>query len=259
MIERSSRAATQDVVRTVLAADCACPASAFGEDGLLVTAAEERAGRRRYPLSARPLGIVTMGRGVVVSCHPDWIASLRATLADRPRDTIFTAPTIAELARFVAREGAQLLGPALSHVCAPDSFRPAAVPAGIIISVVEGEDVLPLYQHPGFERALSYDPDHPRPDIAAAVARRGGEILGIAGMSADCDALWQIGIEVVDGARGAGIGRALVGRLTALAFQRNRVPFYTADVANVRSHALAASLGYWPAWVELFTRDLSPA
>ena len=77
-------------------------------------------------------------------------------------------------------------------------------------------------------------------------------------MSADCDALWQIGIEVVASARSAGIGRALVGQLTALAFQRNRVPSYTADIANLRSHALAASLGYWPAWVELFVRDLSP-
>src|SRR5688572_9135572 len=133
-----------------------------------------------------------------------------------------------------AREGAELLGPALSHVCAPDSFRPGAVPAGITISVVEGEDVLPLYRCPGFERALSYDPDHPRPDIAAAVARR-GEFIGIAGMSADCDAMWQIGIEVVAEERGAGVGRALVGCLTALAFQRNRVPLYTADLANLRS------------------------
>ena len=71
MIERSSRATTQDIVRTVLAADCACPASAFVEDGLLVTPAEERSGRRRYLMAAKPLGVVTMGRGVVVSCYPD--------------------------------------------------------------------------------------------------------------------------------------------------------------------------------------------
>jgi hypothetical protein len=51
----------------------------------------------------------------------------------------------------------------------------------------------------------------------------------------------------------------LVSWLTALALQRNRVPFYTADLAIVRSHALAASLGYWPAWVELCARDLSPS
>src|SRR5215217_4161069 len=70
MINRVSRAATREVVRSVLAADCACPASAFVADGLFVIAAEERPGRRRYPQAAKPLGVVTMGRGVVVSCHP---------------------------------------------------------------------------------------------------------------------------------------------------------------------------------------------
>ncbi|MGH2617445.1 MAG: GNAT family N-acetyltransferase [Thermomicrobiales bacterium] len=253
-----SRAATLAVVRTVLAADCACPASAFTEDGLLLTPAAERAGRRRYPLPAKELRIVTMGRGVVVSCHPAWIDSLRSILAGNDRDMIFTAPTIAELARFVAPSGEALRGPAVSYVCAPGFFRPAADPSGVIVTVVEGEAVYELYQYPGFGHALSYQPDHPRPDVAAAVARRAGEIVGIAGMSADCETLWQIGIEVVTSARGAGIGRALVGRLTELAFQHNRVPFYTADVANLRSHALAVSLGFWPTWVELFARDASP-
>jgi GNAT superfamily N-acetyltransferase len=259
MTELASRAATRDVVRSVLAADCACPPSAFSDDGLFVTAAEERPGRRRYPRSAKPLGVVTMGRGVVVSCHPPWIASLRQTLGDRSRETMFSAPTITELARFVEPLGEVLLGPALSHVCAQEAFRPAIDPGGVNFSVVEGKDVFALYRYSGFEYALSYDPDHPRPDVAAAVARRAGRIIGIAGMSADSDALWQIGIAVVADERGAGIGRAPVGRLTELAFRRNRVPSYTADVGNVRSHALAASLGYWPAWVELFAREPSPA
>jgi GNAT superfamily N-acetyltransferase len=259
LIERASRAAAQNIVRTVLAADCACPESAFVEDGLLVTPAEERAGRRGYPRPAKPLLVITMGRGVVVTCHPGWTAPLHAALVERSRDSIFAAPTVAELARYVAREGEELRGPAVSYVCAPESFRPAAAPDGVTIGVVEAEEVHELYQYRGFERALSYRPDHPRPDVAAAVARRAGAIIGIAGMSADCDALWQIGIEVVASARGAGVGRALVGRLTELAFQRNRVPSYTADVANLRSHALAASLGYWPAWVELFAREPRPA
>ena len=94
--------------------------------------------------------------------------------------------------------------------------------------------------------------------MAAAVARQAGSIVGMAGMSADCETLWQIGIEVVAQSRGAGIGRALVGRLTELAFHRGRVPSYTTDVGNVRSQALAVSLGYWPEWVELFARDAPP-
>src|SRR5215213_2488794 len=135
MVNRPSRAATREIVRSVLAADGACPASAFVEDGLFVTAAAERPGRRRYPQAAKPLGVVTMGRGVVVSCHLTWIAALRARLGDRSREAIFSAPTITELAQFVAHEGEVLLGPALSHACAEETFRPAVDPADVIISV----------------------------------------------------------------------------------------------------------------------------
>ncbi len=257
MSDLSSRFTTQAAVRAVLAADCACPESAFAEDGLLFTTAEERPGRRRYPLSARELRIITMGRGVVVSCHPEWMAPLREIIGDRHRDAIFAAPVVTEVTRLVSSDGRLLRGPVSSYACAPESFRPPTDPPGIDFSLVEGEGVHDLYQYPGFENALSYQPDHRRPDVAAAVARRASEIVGIAGMSADCDALWQIGIDVVPGARGTGVGRSLVGHMTELAFARNRVPFYSAAVANLRSHALAVSLGYWPAWVELFARDES--
>lgn len=135
----------------------------------------------------------------------------------------------------------------LSAMSAPETFRSPADPDGIDFSVVEGEAVRDLYQYPGFEYALSYEPEHPRPDVAAAVARRAGEIVGVAGMSADSETMWQIGIDVVPSERGGGVGRALVGRLTELAFRHGRVPSYTADIANVRSMAVPPSLGYWPA------------
>jgi hypothetical protein len=251
----ASRAATQEVVRSVLAADCACPPSAFVEDGLLVTPAEERPGRRRYPIPAKLLLAVTMGRGVVVSSHPDWISPLCAMLGNRNRDEIFSAPTIAEIAQLVARNGYSLDGPGLSHTCAPETFHPPDDPKGVDFSVVEGEAVRDLYEYPGFGNALSYQSDHPRPDVAAAVARCGGEIVGIAGMSADCESMWQIGIDVVPSGRSNGVGRALVGRLTELAFRHDRVPFYAAHIGNLRSLAIPPSLGYWPAWIELFARD----
>src|SRR5215213_10072122 len=118
MSDQMNRVSVQGVVRTVLAADCACPESAFVDDGLLVTPAEERAGRRRYPSSARPLGVVTMGRGVVVSCYAKWIAPLRAILANRSRDEIFASPTMTAIAHHLARDGMQLFGPAVSYACA---------------------------------------------------------------------------------------------------------------------------------------------
>lgn len=254
----SNRATTLEVVRTVLAADCACPEAALVAEGVLVTPAAERAGRRRFPHPARPLLVVTMGAGVAVSCHPSRLAWLRAALGDRDRDAIFSAPIIADLATAVARDRQALNGPDLKLVCSPDTFRPAAEPSGVSVSVVAEEDVADLYRHVGFGHALAYRVDRARPDAVAVVAEREGKVVGIAGASADCEPLWQVGVDVIPTAGGIGIGRALVGHLTQAIFGAGRVPYYSAAVGNLRSIALATGLGYWPAWSELYARDLLP-
>ncbi|HEU0115584.1 MAG TPA: GNAT family N-acetyltransferase [Thermomicrobiales bacterium] len=245
-----SRAETLRIVRGALATDCACSEAALAADGVLVTAAEARPGQRRFSPPAKPLLIVTMGAGVVASCHSSRIAWLRALLDNAGRDAIFAAPIVAELANAVARDGQTLRGPDLKLVCASPMFRPAAEPAGVAISLVEKPAVADLYDEDGFENALSR-----RLDVAAAVAQRGTEIVGIAGASADCDVMWQIGVDVVPVARGIGVGKALVSRLTAHIFAAGRVPYYSAAVANIRSLALATGLGYWPAWTELHVTE----
>jgi GNAT superfamily N-acetyltransferase len=241
----------------------------FLKDGVVVTHAKELVGRRRFPLPARPLLVFTMGAGVVLSAHPERAAWLQTNLGQLDRDAIFAAPTIALLAQYVARDQQDLAGPDLKYACSRHDFHPAVVPDHVAISLVEGDDVSDLYQYRGFEEALHYRmdpatgpcgpaccaPSGPRPDIAAAVASRAGELVGIAGAKADCELMWQIGVDVVDAARGSGIGRALVSRLTELILDSGRIPYYSTAVSNIRSRAVALSLGYWPAWTELYARD----
>ena len=250
-----TRKETLRIVRGVLAADCACPEAASDSESVVVTKFEERAGRRRFPVAAKPLLIVTMGAGVVAACHPSRIGWLRELLGDASRDAVFAPPVVAALVTTAAGDGQELRGPALKLVCAPEAFRPPAEPPGVTLSVVEGSAVAELYRHAGFGNALAYRATVERPDVAAVVARRGETIAGVAGASADCDALWQIGVDVVPAARGVGVGRALVGRLTELAFATGRVPYYSVAASNVHSLALATGLGYWPAWTEVHAKD----
>ncbi|CAN5568123.1 hypothetical protein BH24CHL1_BH24CHL1_08660 [soil metagenome] len=248
----------QDVlraVRAVLAEDCACAEDAFLKDGVSIVDWEERPGRRRFPLPSQTLLVVTMGAGVVVASHPERSAWLRETLQGLERDVAFAASTIASLAQYVNRDGQELFGPYPKYVCSRESFKPADVPDDIQISMIEREGMIDLYRHAGFKHALQYRMDDPRPDMVATVATRGGEIVGIAGADSTCETMWELGIDVVGAARGKGIGQALVSVLTETVLERGRVPHYSAAISNIRSRNVAVSLGYWPAWTELYVQD----
>jgi hypothetical protein len=201
MADNGDRHAVLRAIRTILATDCACTEQDFLADGVVVTHAKELAGRRRFPFPARPLLAFTMGAGVVLSAHPERATWLQTNLGHLHRDTIFSAPTIALLAQHVARDQQDLAGPDLKYACSKADFQPAVVPDHVAISLVEGDDVNDLYQYRDFEEALHYRTDHPRPDMAAAVASRAGKIVGIAGAKADCELMWQIGVDVVAAAR----------------------------------------------------------
>ena len=258
MTDNSDRRGVRQAIRRALSASCACAESALEDEHVVVTEARELPGRMRFPSPSKPLLVATMGAGVVISAHADRVAWLRSGPGHLHRDAIFSATVIAKLERYVGRDGQRLAGPNLKYACSGNDLRPAIAPEGVEVTLVEGDAVTELYRYGGFGEALSYRLNGPRPDVMAAVARRAGEVAGIAGASADSDELWQVGVEVAAAARGGGVGGALVRRLTEGILRAGKVPYYTATVSNIRSRAVAISAGYWPAWTELYALDRAP-
>jgi RimJ/RimL family protein N-acetyltransferase len=248
------RVPTWHAVQTVLAADLACAVEDFDRAGVVVVAAADRPGRRALPFHRSALRMVATGRGVVVSCPPEHVRRVRGLLETLPRDHIIAANTLARLAAVVAADGQELHGPYSNYLCWPARFQPAGPPDGITIQVLQGPQVSHLYQYPGFDHALAYQTGGQRPDVLAAAAYFAGEVIGVAGASADGDVLWQVGADVHAASQGRGIGRAVVSRVTEAIFAAGRVPHYVHAVANLPSARVALSLGYRPAWVEVYTR-----
>nr|MCR4647820.1 hypothetical protein [Lachnospiraceae bacterium] len=58
-----------------------------------------------------------------------------------------------------------------------------------------------------FTNALSFRKE--APDMVCFTASLDGEIIGMSGVSADCDTMWQIGIDVTEKSRGRNIGPLL--------------------------------------------------
>ena len=92
-------------------------------------------------------------------------------------------------------------------------------------------------------------------DVLGVGAYDGGRLIGLAGCSADCDEMYQIGIDVLPEYRRQGIAATLTSRLALEVLALGKVPFYCAAWCNVRSVRNAVRCGFSPAWVELTARE----
>ena len=82
-----------------------------------------------------------------------------------------------------------------------------------------------------------------------------GKLIGLAACSADCEEMWQIGIDVLPEYRRKGIASALTSRLAIEILERGKVPFYCCAWSNLKSAGNAIKSGFRPAWVQLTVKS----
>lgn len=93
-------------------------------------------------------------------------------------------------------------------------------------------------------------------DMMAAGAFDGERLIGLAGCSADCENMWQIGVDVLPEYRRQGIAAAVTSRLAFEIMERGKTPFYCAAWANIKSARNAIKCGFKPSWVELTAKKI---
>lgn len=92
-------------------------------------------------------------------------------------------------------------------------------------------------------------------DVLGVGAYDGDKLVGLAGCSADCDTMWQIGVDVDPEYRRQGIASALTSRLAMEILERGKVPFYCAAWSNIKSVRNAITSGFRPAWIEMTAKS----
>ena len=112
----------------------------------------------------------------------------------------------------------------------------------------------PLYL-PQWSNALSSAENKER-DVCAVGAYDGDTLVGLAGCSADCDHMYQIGVDVLPKYRAQGIAAAVTSRLAYEVFKLGKIPFYCAAWSNIISVKNALKCGFKPAWTELTARKI---
>lgn len=92
-------------------------------------------------------------------------------------------------------------------------------------------------------------------DVLGVGAYDGDTLVGLAACSADCESMWQIGIDVLPAYRRQGIASALTSHLALEILERGKVPFYCAAWSNIKSVRNAIKSGFRPAWVEMTAKS----
>jgi GNAT superfamily N-acetyltransferase len=190
--------------------------------------------------------LVSYGGGAVASVSPEVRDIVTHYMEKYPVEHLFETPNLHALDDALAPHGLRTCFMAEYFLPDPSLLRPLACP--YTLRVLTQADFADLYL-PQWSNALCAARKHL--DVLGVGAYDGDTLIGFAGCSADCDTMWQIGIDVLPDYRRRGIASALTSRLAWEILAQDTVPFYCCAWSNLASARNAFRSGFRPAWVQI--------
>lgn len=229
---------------------CAAPAD-FEKGTPTVVISKETSSARRYLSLPFSCQIVSYGSGAVASVSPEFYAIAENYVKSYPEEHLFETPNLHVLNDALMKKGQKICFMAEYFLPDLNAVRPLDCP--FTLRVMSAEDFRELYL-PEWSNALCEK--RRELDVLGVGAYDGERLVGLAGASADCETMWQIGVDVLPEYRRRGIASALTSRLAIEILKHGKVPFYCAAWCNVRSVRNAIKSGFRPAWVEMTTKPI---
>ncbi len=237
-------------LKRLLAIDFNCTVEDFDKKENVITVPKENPGRRVYTPKKAFFSMVTFGKNTVINADErmhDW---LKGWSMGKEGIWLFEHNHLMALEGELSKYGKRLWQSHHMFLPNPETEEPKV---DFEVKWFEREDIQRLYGREEFPNALceKYLPE--RPDVLAVGAMHEGQIVGLAGCSADTKLFWQIGIDVLPEWRQKGIATTLVKLLKDETFRRGAIPFYGTSLSNLYSWNIAIHCGFYPAWVEIET------
>ncbi|MDE7083159.1 MAG: GNAT family N-acetyltransferase [Clostridia bacterium] len=236
----------EDILRIALAqsaVDMNCRPDDFCKSENVIVQSVANDGARKYLQLPFECNLVSYGNNIVASAAHEFVKPIGKYISSCGAYQGFETPNLYEVLKDCGL-----------RVCFMAEYF---LPDVNLLKVLPCKYDLKLIERGGFENLYLDEwsnalcKDRKNLDILAVGAYDGDKLIGLAGCSADCKEMWQIGVDVLPEYRRRGIAAALTSRLAKEIFERGKVPFYCAAWSNIKSVRNAICCGFRPAWVEL--------
>lgn len=226
--------------------DANCAVQDFCKNENVIVYSRENPNARRYLELPFACNLISYGNNIVASIDEKYEKLVRAYIEKYPVEHCFETPNMHVLNDAFMKYDLQICF--MAEYFLPDMNRLSRRDCVYDTKMLLKEDFGSLYV-PEWSNALCEK--RKELDVLGVGAYEGERLIGFAACSADCDTMWQIGVDVLPEYRRKGIASALTSVLACEIIERGKIPFYCCAWSNIKSARNAIKSGFRPAWVEM--------
>ena len=228
------------------AIDSNCAVEDFMKKENVIVKSEDNPDARRYLKLPFQCDLVTYGKNIVASVSDGYEEIVKKYMENAEPYRCFETPRMQLLNDELMKKGCRVCF--MAEYFLPDVNLVKRRECGLELRVLEQKDFADLYVEE-WSNALCEQRKHL--DVLGVGAYDDGKLVGLAACSADCDTMWQIGVDVLPEYRRRGIASTITGNLAMEIMERGKVPFYCCAWSNISSARNAINAGFRPSWVEI--------
>ena len=234
------------------AADTGADPSDFLKSENVIVRSDPRPGAKVYFSEPPACNLVSYGSNIVAAVRDEYRDIVSEYISRYKWYHCFETPNMHRLDDAMREHGQRVCF--MAEYFLPDVGKLRRLDCGYELRLLEPPEFAGLYTD---EWSDALTPWHKELDVLAVGAYDGDRLIGLAGCSADCGEMRQIGVDVLPGHRRQGVASALTSNLAAEILERGKVPFYCCAWSNIPSARNALRSGFCPAWAEMTVKDAS--
>ncbi len=232
--------------------DANCDSSDFLRKENVVVLSKENPNARKYLTLPLDCNLISYGNNIVATVNEKYQDVVSQYINTYPIEHCFETPNLHVLNDIMQKDNLRICF--MAEYFLPDLDELKALDCNYELRILHPSDFATLYCDQ-FSNALCEK--RKELDVLGVGAYDGTKLIALAACSADCEKMWQIGVDVLYDYRRQGIASALTSRLALEILERDKVPFYCAAWSNIKSVRNAIKSGFRPAWVEMTVKSSS--